>query len=77
MFLFLRQVNNVISTNVFNLELWIDMYLVPMCSPQCASHKPLTAMQHISVECLVCETVSLTDQTELHLTIPLEVETDN
>ena len=32
-------------------------------------------MQHISVECLVCQTVSVTDQTELHLAIPLEVET--
>ena len=34
-------------------------------------------MQHISVECLVCQTVSVTDQTELHLTIPLEVQTTN
>ena len=32
-------------------------------------------MQHISVECLVCQTVCITDQTELHLPIPLEVET--
>ena len=31
-------------------------------------------MQHISVECLVCQTVSVTNQTELHLTIPLEVQ---
>ena len=31
-------------------------------------------MQYISVECLVCQTVSVTDQTELHLTIPLEVQ---
>ena len=31
-------------------------------------------MQYISVECLVCQTVSVTDQTELHLTILLEVQ---
>ena len=29
-------------------------------------------MQHISAECLVCQTVSVTDQTELHLIILLE-----